>query len=80
MHNSLSIVTAFSNLVLKAVTSKGQENKLLCSGKYAFGISFFIFLIKSISFFSTKKTIFLFLFVSSVANVINFSNGQLFFL
>ena len=52
----LSIDTAVSNLEAKAVTRAGQGIFEFNSGKIAEGTWFLIFSIKSISFFSIKKT------------------------
>ena len=76
----LSIDIAFSSLVDKAVTRAGDDIFDLSSGNKAVEISDLILLIKSVLFFSIKKTGTFFLTTIFLARFTNFSIFQLFFL
>ena len=67
----LSIDTAIFNLEARAVTKAGQDKFEFSSGNIADGTWFFIFSIKSILFFSIKKTGSLFFERILLANEVN---------
>ena len=76
----LSIETAVSSLEDSAVTKAGQAKFEFSSGNNALGTWFLIFSIKSILFFSIKKTGVLFFDVILFAKAVNLKIDQLFFL